>query len=79
MPKTFLTYVEGYLNARILLHRPFLAASSEYEPMPSERHVDPCLDAARETIRILSEAYANRHYFRTWSESPYEVQAELTD
>jgi hypothetical protein len=55
-----------YLNARILLHRPFLAAPMNMAQAQMSRHVDLCLDAARETIRIMYDAYTNRHYFRTW-------------
>jgi hypothetical protein len=29
-------------------------------------HITLCLDAARETIQVLHDAYAHRHYFRTW-------------
>lgn len=62
-----LTDFEGYLNARILLHRPFLTTSADNLVVSYDQHVDPCLDAARETIRTLYDSYANRHYFRTWS------------
>ncbi|PSN73822.1 hypothetical protein BS50DRAFT_287 [Corynespora cassiicola Philippines] len=55
-----------YLNARILIHRPFLSASSSRRQLQASTHVELCLDAARETIRILYDAYAHRHYFRTW-------------
>jgi hypothetical protein len=55
-----------YLNAKILTHRPFLAASPSREELQTSTHVALCLDAARETIRVLYDAYANRHYFRTW-------------
>lgn len=55
-----------YLNARILLHRPFLAASAIRGQLQTQRHVKHCLEAARETIRVLYDSYANRHYFRTW-------------
>jgi hypothetical protein len=55
-----------YLNARILLHRPFLAAPMNRAKAQMSRHVDLCLDAARDTIRVMYDAYANRHYFRTW-------------
>ncbi|KIL94085.1 hypothetical protein FAVG1_02647 [Fusarium avenaceum] len=55
-----------YLNARILVHRPFIG-----EPIRSVEgdlltHADICLDAARETIRVMYDAYTNRHYFRSW-------------
>jgi hypothetical protein len=55
-----------YLNARILLHRPFLAAPMNRAKAQMSRHVELCLDAARDTIRVMYDAYANRHYFRTW-------------
>lgn len=55
-----------YLNARILIHRPFLAAPMAGGQRQMSTHVELCLDAARETIRILYDAYAHRHYFRTW-------------
>lgn len=61
-----LTKNEGYLNARILLHRPFLATSTSKDFLSCDKHVEPCLEAARETIRVLYDSYANRHYFRTW-------------
>jgi len=55
-----------YLNARIILHRPFLAQSLSRGLSETQKHVDLCLDAARETIRLIYDSYANRHYFRTW-------------
>jgi hypothetical protein len=55
-----------YLNARILVHRPFLAAPMSRAKAQMSSHVDLCLDAARDTIRVIYDAYANRHYFRTW-------------
>jgi hypothetical protein len=55
-----------YLNAKILIHRPFLAAPMTRAQPQLSTHVELCLDAARETIQILYEAYAHRHYFRTW-------------
>ncbi|KAH7074057.1 fungal-specific transcription factor domain-containing protein [Paraphoma chrysanthemicola] len=55
-----------YLNAKILIHRPFLAASPSRAELQTSRHVALCLDAARETTRVLYDAYAHRHYFRTW-------------
>jgi hypothetical protein len=58
--------VKGYLNARILLHRPFLASSASTNFLQLERNIGPCLDAARKTIDLLYEAYEQRHYFRTW-------------
>jgi hypothetical protein len=55
-----------YLNARILAHRLFLAPSTDQSQLDMSDHVGSCLDAARETIRVLHDAYAHRHYFRTW-------------
>ncbi|KAK0755979.1 hypothetical protein N5P37_011532 [Trichoderma harzianum] len=55
-----------YLNARIVLHRLFLGAPMSTTPSQLSRHVGSCLDAARDTIRIMYDAYTNRHYFRTW-------------
>lgn len=55
-----------YLNARIILHRPFLAQPTSRGQSETQKHVDLCLDAARKTIRLLYDSYANRHYFRTW-------------
>ena len=55
-----------YLNAKILLHRPFLEAPLSRTKALMSRHVDLCLAAARDTIRVMYEAYTNRHYFRTW-------------
>lgn len=55
-----------FLNARVILHRPFLAdLTSEWESS-RQQHVQLCLDAARKTILILYESYTTRHYFRTW-------------
>jgi hypothetical protein len=55
-----------YLNARILIHRLFLAAPTSEGQLQRSSHVEICLDAARETIRVLYDAYAHRYYFRTW-------------
>ncbi|KAF2993750.1 hypothetical protein E8E13_001152 [Curvularia kusanoi] len=55
-----------YLNARILAHRLFLTPSTNYGQLDMSDHIAHCLDAARETIRVLHDAYAHRHYFRTW-------------
>jgi hypothetical protein len=55
-----------YLNARILAHRLFLAPSKDQGQLDMSDHVGSCLDAARETIQVLHDAYAHRHYFRTW-------------
>jgi hypothetical protein len=55
-----------YLNAKILAHRLFLAPSINNGQLDASEHVALCLEAARETIRVLHDAYAHRHYFRTW-------------
>ncbi|EUC41784.1 hypothetical protein COCMIDRAFT_60969, partial [Bipolaris oryzae ATCC 44560] len=55
-----------YLNARILVHRIFLIPSMNYNASEMSNHVGLCLNAARETIRLLHDAYTHRHYFRTW-------------
>ncbi|KAG8410368.1 hypothetical protein J3459_017180 [Metarhizium acridum] len=55
-----------YLNARIVLHRLFLEAPMSRTRAQLSGHVDSCLDAARDTIRVMYDAYTNRHYFRTW-------------
>ncbi|EMD95131.1 hypothetical protein COCHEDRAFT_1168746 [Bipolaris maydis C5] len=54
-----------YLNARILVHRIFLIPSTNYA-LEMSGHVGHCLNAARETIQVLHDAYTHRHYFRTW-------------
>lgn len=61
-----LTMYEGYLNARILLHRPFLASVESQNVTRLESNIDPCLDAARKSIELMYSSYAHRHYFRTW-------------
>jgi hypothetical protein len=55
-----------YLNARILVHRPFLGEPIRSAEEDMLTHADICLDAARETIRVMYDAYTNRHYFRSW-------------
>jgi hypothetical protein len=55
-----------YLNARILVHRPFLGEPIRSVEEDMLTHAEICLDAARETIRVMYDAYANRHYFRSW-------------
>lgn len=55
-----------YLNARILVHRPFIGEPIRSVEGDMLTHVDICLDAARETIRVMYDAYTNRHYFRSW-------------
>ena len=61
-----LTNHKGYLNARILLHRPFLASVESQNVTRLESNIDLCLDAARKSIELMYDSYAHRHYFRTW-------------
>ncbi|KAH0003728.1 hypothetical protein KCU78_g13746, partial [Aureobasidium melanogenum] len=55
-----------YLNARVILHRPFLSDLTTCDLLERQKHIDLCLAAARKTIQVLYDAYANKHYFRTW-------------
>lgn len=56
-----------FLNAKILLHRPFLiAATTGSDPGIHASHVKTCIDASRKTIDVLYVAYMHRPYFRTW-------------
>ncbi|KAF4340676.1 activator of stress s 1 [Fusarium beomiforme] len=55
-----------YLNAKIILHRPFLEEPMHRAEANMSTHAELCLDAARKTICLMYDAYANRHYFRTW-------------
>ena len=55
-----------YLNARVILHRPFLSEPATSLIQERQKHIDLCLEAARKTIQVLYDAYANKHYFRTW-------------
>lgn len=55
-----------YLNARIVLHRPFLEPPKGRRRDQVPKHVAACLDAARKTLQLMHDAYTNRHYFRTW-------------
>ncbi|KAF4447809.1 Activator of stress proteins 1 [Fusarium austroafricanum] len=55
-----------YLNAKIILHRLFLREPMRRAKINISTHAELCLDAARKTIHVIYDAYANRHYFRTW-------------
>ncbi|OCL04280.1 hypothetical protein AOQ84DRAFT_271052, partial [Glonium stellatum] len=56
-----------FLNARILFHRPFLiTAATESKRSLYLTHVELCVEASRETINLLYDAYMYRPYFRTW-------------
>lgn len=57
------------LNARILLHKPFLQGSATIESQLDHQaydHLGSCLEASRSTVNLLYEAYTTRPYFRTW-------------
>lgn len=57
----------GLYNARILIHRPFLVASSaSYNSSEFSQHVEICLDASRKTIQMIYDCFAHRIYLRTW-------------
>ena len=58
----------GFLNTRLLIHRPFLIAAAS-SPTPNNTyttHVMTCVDASVLTIESLHEMYRHRPYFRTW-------------
>ncbi|KAF5657699.1 hypothetical protein FHETE_10304 [Fusarium heterosporum] len=55
-----------YLNARILIHRPFLGGAVRRVDEDMSTHAEACLGAARDTVRVMYDAYTNRHYFRSW-------------
>ncbi|KAF2427355.1 hypothetical protein EJ08DRAFT_354842 [Tothia fuscella] len=56
-----------FLNAKILLHRPFLIASAnESDQALYTVHVHACVAASVDTIQSLYEMYKYRPYFRTW-------------
>ncbi|KAF9892859.1 hypothetical protein FE257_000448 [Aspergillus nanangensis] len=56
-----------FYNTLILIHRPFLAASTSNVESPNTlQHVYKCLDAARTSIRMQYESFLHRIYIRTW-------------
>lgn len=55
-----------YLNAKIVLHRPFLASSLNGDESDMSVHRTSCLDAARSTITVMHNAFTHYFYFRTW-------------
>ncbi|KAH7166077.1 hypothetical protein EDB81DRAFT_273189 [Dactylonectria macrodidyma] len=56
-----------FLNARILLHRPFLiSATAESHREQFAIHTQSCVEAASETIQFVHTTYLYRPYFRTW-------------
>ena len=48
----------------MLLHRPFLSASSEDQV--ADKHISICISTACTAIQILHSAFTHRHYVRTW-------------
>lgn len=59
---------QGFLNARILIHRPFLVASTSAPEsgIVFAQHINPCLSAARACIQAQYESLLHRLYIRTW-------------
>ncbi|GKZ63726.1 hypothetical protein AnigIFM50267_000009 [Aspergillus niger] len=56
-----------FYNTRILIHRPFLAASAaSTESSNLFQHLHTCLDAARTSIQMQYESFLHRIYIRTW-------------
>ncbi|KAE8363101.1 fungal-specific transcription factor domain-containing protein [Aspergillus caelatus] len=56
-----------FYNTRILIHRPFLAASTCTAESPNLlQHGHICLTAARTSIQMQYESFLHRIYIRTW-------------
>ncbi|KKK17713.1 hypothetical protein ARAM_006333 [Aspergillus rambellii] len=56
-----------FYNTRILIHRPFVAASTSSANSPILlQHLHTCLEAAKATIQMQYEAFLHRTYIRTW-------------
>ncbi|KAI6780262.1 putative transcriptional regulatory protein [Emericellopsis cladophorae] len=55
-----------FLNAKILLYRPFLITRAGRDRAMVSQHVASCIEAARETIAFMHSTYRHRPYFRTW-------------
>lgn len=62
-----------FYNTRILIHRPFLVAStstststSTSEQIPYLNHIHLCLAAAQSSIQMQYESFLHRIYIRTW-------------
>ncbi|KAE8382775.1 fungal-specific transcription factor domain-containing protein [Aspergillus bertholletiae] len=56
-----------FYNTRILIHRPFLAASTCAANSPNLfQHGHICLTAARTSIQMQYESFLHRIYIRTW-------------
>ena len=57
----------GFYNTRILIHRPFLAASTCITESPNLlQHGHICLTAAKASIQMQYESFLHRIYIRTW-------------
>ncbi|KAE8407322.1 fungal-specific transcription factor domain-containing protein [Aspergillus pseudonomiae] len=56
-----------FYNTRILIHRPFLAASTCITESPNLlQHGHICLTAAKASIQMQYESFLHRIYIRTW-------------
>ncbi|KAJ5930042.1 transcriptional regulator family: Fungal Specific TF [Penicillium verhagenii] len=56
-----------YYNTRILIHKPFLVASTtNAESAEFQQHLHICLEAARMSIKMQYESFMHRIYIRTW-------------
>ncbi|KAL2814954.1 fungal-specific transcription factor domain-containing protein [Aspergillus granulosus] len=55
-----------FYNTRILINRPFLAASMSTTGNSLLPHLHTCLSAAKSTIQMQYEAFLHRIYIRTW-------------
>ncbi|KAJ5621684.1 hypothetical protein N7528_006467 [Penicillium herquei] len=56
-----------FYNAQILLHRPFLPLVQLSDPDNVHRkHLDVCVDAARNTLLLLHISYTHRPYLQNW-------------
>ncbi|KAJ5626954.1 transcriptional regulator family: Fungal Specific TF [Penicillium herquei] len=56
-----------YYNTRILIHRPFLVAStSNTDSSEFRQHLHLCIEAARSSIKMQYESFMHRIYIRTW-------------
>lgn len=76
----------GFYNARILIHRPFLVASTSTSTSSSSsstidgiylQHIPICLVAARANIQMQYESFLHKLYVRTWF-VPYILLRNLT-
>ncbi|KAJ5716242.1 transcriptional regulator family: Fungal Specific TF [Penicillium malachiteum] len=61
------SYFAGYYNTRILIHRPFLVAStSNTDSSEFRQHLHICIETARSSIKMQYESFMHRIYIRTW-------------